>query len=240
MYKAVDLTIKKANVEDRDGFLEVYDDWDGVESVTSLPDYAPHRKVDKLVIAASGTDLKTAIVCPPCIYGDGRGPGNQRSMQAPELARCTLEKGHGVQVRNGKSYWSYVHVQDLSKLFLKLAEFASTDDSVPTWGSEGYYFAENGELLWGDISQKVAEQAVKRGLIETNEVKSLSDDEANQLTHMGAWLWGANSRSRAIRARKLLGWEPSEKSIEAELPGLIDSEARKAGLTKGHAVSAAG
>lgn len=49
-----------------------YDDWEGVEELTSLPDQAFHRNVDKLVLEA-GTQhpnaIKTALVCPPTIYG---------------------------------------------------------------------------------------------------------------------------------------------------------------------------
>jgi hypothetical protein len=59
---------------------KVYNDWDGVSEVTSLPDEAWHRKVDKIVLAA-GDNVKTAIVCPPTIYGPGRGPGNTYSDQ---------------------------------------------------------------------------------------------------------------------------------------------------------------
>ena len=69
---------------------KVFDDWDGVKDVTSLPDAAPHRNVDKIVLAAGteqGARIKTAIVCPPMIYGPGPGPDNQRSVQAYELAK---------------------------------------------------------------------------------------------------------------------------------------------------------
>ncbi len=85
---------------------KIYDDWDGVQELTSLPDMAPHRNVEKVVLTA-GTEnidvLRTAIVCPPCIYGKGRGPGNQRSMQMPDLAKCILQGKKGFQVGSGKS-----------------------------------------------------------------------------------------------------------------------------------------
>lgn len=85
---------------------KTYDDWDGVQELTSLPDKAPHRNVDK-VILAEGTEnadvLRTAIVCPPCIYGKGRGPGNQRSIQMPDLAKCILQGKKGFQVGSGRT-----------------------------------------------------------------------------------------------------------------------------------------
>lgn len=52
---------------------KVYDDWTGVEELLNLPDHAFHRNVDHLVLEA-GTKhadvLKTALVCPPTIYGN--------------------------------------------------------------------------------------------------------------------------------------------------------------------------
>ena len=50
----------------------VYNDWDGVEELTNLPDEAFHRNVDKIVLEAgtkNGDSVKTALLCPPTIYG---------------------------------------------------------------------------------------------------------------------------------------------------------------------------
>ena len=85
---------------------KVYDDWDGIGEVTSMPDSAPHRQADKIVLAAAldhPSRIKTAIVCPPCIYGKGRGPGNQRSIQMPDLTKCILQEKKGFQVGEGNA-----------------------------------------------------------------------------------------------------------------------------------------
>lgn len=84
-------------------------------------------------------------MCPPTIYGTGRGEGNTRSIQLPDLAKGFLQKGHGFQVGVGESYWTNVHVRDLSKIYLKLVEDAASGGKGATWGAEGYYFAEGGE-----------------------------------------------------------------------------------------------
>jgi hypothetical protein len=50
----------------------VYDDWDGVGELTHLPDHAFHRNVDQIVLDAGAKYagvVKTALVCPPTIYG---------------------------------------------------------------------------------------------------------------------------------------------------------------------------
>ena len=79
------------------------------------------------------------------------------------------------------------------------------------------------------------QEALRQGLIPSDEVVSIDSSEANQLTSAGAKLWGQNSRGKAIRARKLLGWKPKECTFEEEIPHAVTSEAEKLGLIKGHA-----
>ena len=74
-----------------------------------------------------------------------------------------------------------------------------------TWGSEGYYFAENGDFVWGDVTKAIAKDAHKRKLIPTAEIDDVTPDEADKLVSRGSYLWGMNSRARAIRVRKLFG-----------------------------------
>lgn len=218
-----------------------YNDWDGIGEVTSLPDDAPHRSVDKIVLAGADQGIKTAIVCPPTIYGPGRGPGNKRSHQVPELARCTIEQGHGIVVGEGKSYWTNVNVHDLSEVYVRLVEEATKEDNVrATWGKEGYYFTENGTHIWGDIGRAIAKEAAKQGWVESEEVKRYDGEEAGKLTPWGQALWGANSRAKAIRARELLGWTPKGHSLMEEIPGVVKMEAERLGRVTHHAQKAAG
>ncbi|KAL9610841.1 MAG: hypothetical protein Q9167_004481 [Letrouitia subvulpina] len=221
---------------------KVYDDWDGIGEVTSLPDFAPHRNVDKIILAAGsdGSHVKTAIVAPPTIYGRGRGPGNQRSIQVPDLAKSTLEQKHGVQVGAGKTFWNNVHVHDLSGIYVKLVEAAVSGGGQASWGKEGYYFAENGEHIWGKIAQLTASAAHKQGFIPSEEVKVLSGAELEELGQFHKILWGANSRGRAIRARKSLGWSPKGESIEDNVFETVGYEAEAQGLVQHHTAKAAG
>ena len=49
-----------------------YNDWDGITELTHLPDHAFHRNVDQIVLRAGSEHhdvIKTALVCPPTIYG---------------------------------------------------------------------------------------------------------------------------------------------------------------------------
>ncbi|KAH9859851.1 hypothetical protein IAQ61_011633 [Plenodomus lingam] len=222
---------------------KVFDDWDGIDEVTSLPDAAVHRNVDKIILgahAASGGNIDTTIVCPPCIYGPGRGPGNQRSMQVEGYVKATLERSKGFLVEEGANIWNQVHVQDLSELFVALIKAAlSPNGGKATWNDKGYYFAENGEFAWGDIAREIARCAFDKKLINSNELDTLDKDGANKLIAMGGYLWGFNSRGRAIRARKLLDWKPTQKSALDLLPEIIDAEAKALGRLKTHAEEAA-
>ena len=222
---------------------KVYDDWDNVGEVTSLPDAASHRDVDKIVLAAEqqyGGAVKTAIVCPPTIYGRGRGPDNQRSVQVPALARCTLTEGHGIMVGEGQAYWTEVNVHDLSKLYLLLVDEAVKGGGRATWGLQGYYFAQSDEFMWGDIAREVAKAAHSKGYIASTECVSYSPSEVDKLSRAASRLWGQNSRSRAIRAKKLLGWKPNAKTLKEDIPEAVEIEALSLGLQKKHAEIAAG
>jgi nucleoside-diphosphate-sugar epimerase len=222
---------------------KVYNDWEGIKEITSLPDVAVHRNVDKIVLAAGEQNpgkLFTAIVCPPCIWGEGRGPDNRKSMQVYQMARATLKRGIGFQVEEGNNLWTEVHVQDLSNVFLALVTAALEGGGKATWNDEGYYFAENGDFVWGDVARAIAKIAFEKKLINSPDIDNISTEKADELTGSGSYLWGMNSRARAIRARKLFGWEPKQKGLFESLPEIVDGEARELGRTKGHAAQAAG
>lgn len=223
---------------------KVYDDWEGIGEVTSLPDYAFHRNVDKIILAA-GTEnesrVKTAVVCPPTIYGQGRGPGNQRSTQLPELSRHTLEREKGIQIEAGRNYWNHIHVHDLSRCYLALVEAAVDYGGKATWGIEGYYFTENGLHIWGETAQMIASAAKDQGFLISDELVTMSSSEANQeLTAYASVMWGSNSRCKAIRARNLLGWSPKERGMNEEIADVVNIEAKRLGLVHGHADQVAG
>jgi nucleoside-diphosphate-sugar epimerase len=151
-----------------------YDDLEDVAALTSLPDSAFHRDIDKIVLAAGSEAVKTAIICPPTIYGTGRGPGNIRSRQVYNLVKITLESGQAPVLGKGLTEWDNVNVHDLSDLFLLLVDAAIQDKSGEDshiWGNEGYFLAENGHHVWGEVSKQVGEVAFRKGLIEEKDVK---------------------------------------------------------------------
>ncbi|RDL32409.1 NAD(P)-binding protein [Venustampulla echinocandica] len=220
-----------------------YDDLENVSALTSLPDHAFHRDIDKIVLAASSDATKTAIVSPPTIYGPGRGPVNQRSRQVYNLVKIALQRGQAPQLGTGLSQWDNVHLHDLSALFVLLVEAAVKNDpsmDAKLWGREGYFLAENGHHVWGEISKAVAEDAFKKGYIKERECIVMTPEDAKVTAGFEALSWGLNSRGFARRARKYLGWKPEGRSLRDEIPFIVDSEARTLGLNPGFAEKAAG
>ena len=216
----------------------LYDDWDGIKEVTSLPDFAVHRPVDKIVLRMHLEDpkaVKTAIVCPPCIHGPGRGPDSQRSAQAYEAAKVILKGKRAILPLEAKNIWHEVNVQDLSSLYVLLVNAAAARNEKATWNENGYYFAENGSFTWKQVFQGLASIAKKKGFIDSDQPVKLNEEQLAEVHPYGRFMWTGNSRAKAIRARKLLGWQPHGKKLLEELPEIVEGEAKILGLIEGHA-----
>lgn len=106
--------------------------------------YKDRRVVDNYILDLGSGGPKTAIIFPPIIFGAGKGPGNQRSIQVPSLARAALLQHVGLYLGRGLSRWGIVHVSELADLFVKLVEHAVNATSGPIWNENGLYFAEKG------------------------------------------------------------------------------------------------
>jgi len=215
-----------------------YDDLDGVDKLTSLPDSAFHRDIDQIVLNSGLKNqkaVKTAIICPPTIYGPGRGLVNQRSRQVYNLVEITLKRGKAPGLGKGLTEWDNVHVHDLSELFLLLAEAAvdrTEDIADELWGPKGYFLAENGHHVWGEVSKAVAKAAKAERYIETDEVQSMSVEDAKKAAGFEALSWGLNSKGFSKRARKYLGWTPHGKNLFEEIPDIVRAEAKLQGIKK--------
>ncbi|KAL5591679.1 hypothetical protein ACKLNR_013162 [Fusarium oxysporum f. sp. zingiberi] len=211
----------------------IYNDLTGVDSIKSLIKQYPSRAVDNYIFSVSeqNSHVKTALVVPPIIYGQGRGPGNQRSMQIPGLAKATLVRKKGLQVGSGESRWGNIHIADLSRIFLSLVEKAvegNKDEDI--WGANGLFFTGAGELSFAEISRRIAVAANDFNLIPTTEVDNLDGKEIDSIIPHGSVLLGTNARAGADRARKVLGWEPEYESLEEHIPTTVIQEAEALGV----------
>ena len=210
-----------------------YNDWEGVSELINLPSDAFHRNVDEIILGIglqNSASVKVAVVCPPTIYGPGRGPGNTKSIQAYLLSAAVLKRKQGFLVGKGENVWHQVHVQDLSDVYLALGEAASEGGGKATWNDEGYYLAENGSFVWGDIQRAVAQSVFEKQLISSPDVESLDAAQTTEVLFGGKYAWGSNSRGISLRARKLFGWNPQKPKLIELIPEIVEGEAKALGL----------
>jgi len=216
---------------------KVFNDFEGVSELVNLPAEAFHRNIDEIVLDVGtrhADSIKTAIICPPTIYGQGRGPISGRGRQVYALTSFILEQKVCPRIGRGLARWNNVHVHDLSSVFQLLAE-ATTDPSrqndAEIWGANGYFLTENGEHVWGELSTLIGSEVHRQGFVDNRpETEELSYDEAvKSSAGFEAASWGLNSRGSAVRAKKVLGWKPREQSLEDEIPAIVRSEAARMG-----------
>ena len=209
--------------------------------------------MDNYVLQASkeAPSVKTALVFPPIIYGKGEGPGNQRSIQIPSLARVTLEKGHVVRAGKGLNRWGSIHVADIARQFIGLALEASKGrEDEALWNDNGIYLSSAEEMVcsviddqqdsavsltlrgdqsFAEISDRVSQAARDQGLIQSMEVEELSNAESDKTLPGGSVFFGSNARGKARRATALFGWKPERESLEDEIPRAVAEEASSKG-----------
>jgi hypothetical protein len=128
---------------------KMFDDFEGIDAIRTLIRSHPSRQIDNYVLDVHKTNptIKTALIFPPLIYGKGQGPGNQRSIQLPSLAKVTLEKGQTVRAGRGLNRWGNSHVADVARVFTGLAKEADKGTASRLWGDDGIYLTSCSEMV---------------------------------------------------------------------------------------------
>ena len=174
--------------------------YDEATPVRPLPGRKARVALNDAVLAAAKDGIRAVVICPSLIYGAGRGV-NAASIQIPWL--IALAKKHGVpkHIGRGENVWSNVHIDDLVELYLR-----ALDKAPPG----AFYYVENGEN-----SMREACRALGRmlGLGERTEPMALEEAAAEWGAGAASYTMGSNSRVRALRARRELGWAPRRPSL---------------------------
>jgi nucleoside-diphosphate-sugar epimerase len=172
--------------------------------IQPLPGRAARVAIDRLVLAAATNGVRAAVMCPTMIYGRGRGV-HQDSVQVPRLIALAKKYGAGRHVGRGENIWSNVHVDDLVSLYLLALQKAPAG---------AFYYAENGENSYREIAAAISRMLGFGGrtqpLSMQKAVAELGEAAAN-------YSFGSNSRVRAVRARRELGWKPNGPALLDEI-----------------------
>lgn len=176
--------------------------------IDPVPGKQARVAIDRAIRDASRRGVRSIVVCPTMIYGNGLGLARD-SAQIPGLARRAKASGVVRHVGRGLNIWSNVHVEDVADLYrLALAKAPAG----------AFYFAENGEASYREICAAIA----RRLNLGEPQVWPFEEAATEFGENSAAYTFGSNSRVRARRARSELGWQPKHGSatawIEAELP----------------------
>jgi hypothetical protein len=227
------------HVNNREGVTpvaeQIYYDVDGVDRLVNLPDDAPHRDVDKIVLGAASDAVKIAIICPPLIYGTGLGVGNQKSAQLPFLVETGLDDGYVPIIKPGKTEWDNVNIHDLGDLYVKFVDATqdpSKNKNPEIFGPNAFFLAANGVHVFSELAEKVAEEIKKQGYNKDVSVKHTTLAELLKLKGDILIVYGFAFSSRGVpqRAKKYLGWEPKGISVEDAVAETVQVLAKVRGL----------
>ncbi|KZM19987.1 hypothetical protein ST47_g8853 [Ascochyta rabiei] len=211
---------------------DVYNDLKDQDKILSIIQDNRKRVVDNLVLSQAPSSVKTALIIRPLIYGVGRGPVNQRSIQAPEIAKATLNLAHGFKLNKGKNIWSNIHVHDLANLVSMLVR-AARDGKDGFWNKDGVFNVKNGELAFGELSALVTKEAHKQGFVKSGDsLETINAAKADTLSGHASILWGTNARTRSSIAQRKLRWKPNGGSLESTIADIVRTEGKASKSSK--------
>jgi len=155
--------------------------------------------IDNSVLAAAADGVRSAVLCNTMIYGAGSGLHRQ-SVQVPALVQQARKSGVVRLVGRGLNRWSNVHIDDVTALYALVLAKAPAG---------AFYFVENGEASYADIGAAIARR------LGLGPALPWSLEQATAEWGEGAarFSFGSNSRVRARRARRELGWSPQHGSV---------------------------
>jgi nucleoside-diphosphate-sugar epimerase len=182
----------------------VDDVFDETTPFTPSPARAARVALDKEILCYGSRGVRAAIVCPSLIYGDGHG-AKIDSVQVPWLIQTAKKHGVAKHYGPGENIWSNVHIDDLIDLYLRVLKDAPAG---------AFYFAENGENSMRELCAAIGRML---GLGGTTQAMSLAEAAAEWGDGAAQDTMGSNSRVRAARARKELGWSPQARTVLDEI-----------------------
>lgn len=198
-----------------------------LSEIRNLPNHALHRNTEKMLhqaVREHGDKVHVAIVCPPDIYGRGKGLVKTQSALIPMFVNESKKLGSVFYYGEGSNTRSWVHIDDLMRLYLRVVEVAARNEQEEAkqyFGENGYHFASTQEHSHIAVARAVGKLLASRGMLPTPEPVQIDlqtlDGMANipNFPKLARYLYASNSRTRADRSEKL--WR-----YKGEAPGLME------------------
>jgi nucleoside-diphosphate-sugar epimerase len=178
--------------------------YDEETQFTPSPGRAARVALNEFILSHKDKGLRPIIVCPSLIYGLGHGV-KRHSMQVPWLIAVAKKHGVAKHYGPGDNIWSNVHIDDLVRLYLLALASAPAG---------AFYFAENGENSMREVCEAISRML---GFGERTESMTIDEAAAEWGESSAHDTMGSNSRVRAVRARRELGWIPTAPSLIDEI-----------------------
>ncbi|KAH5561178.1 hypothetical protein HBI26_193130 [Parastagonospora nodorum] len=191
---------------------------------------APHGMMN-LAVQTNNTIIETAesygvrsyILIPCIVYGEGEGFGNRISIQTTAVVRAAKKVGAVYDVNAKGATWPVCHIKDNTALYVKLLE-SILSGANPSWDKTGYYLASSGSVAWIDIYAAIARALAEQKVVSSSEVKQADNAALNDIAlalgcpkALVPVQVGGKCTLKAERAREV-GWSaeyPPEHIVEA-------------------------
>ena len=205
-------------------------DTEDLSTISSLPSHALHRNTEEFLwkTAAENSDkVNIAIMCPPDIYGRGTGLGKTSSALVPMFIADAknVAGGKPFYYGDGGNTRSWVHISDLTSLYLRVVEAAATHDPAFASPAPGYYFAGTQEHSHLTVARAIGSILKKEGVVEDAEPVRVELEVIDRMArhprfeHMARYLYASNSRTRPERAKRAFGYVGKQKGLLECLEG---------------------
>jgi nucleoside-diphosphate-sugar epimerase len=175
-------------------------------------------------VAKHADKINIAIMCPPDIYGKGKGLGKTHSAYVPFFVKAVLrlQDRRVFYYNQGTNLRGWVHIDDVMRLYLHVVETAASGkNSEQYFNNNGYYFAATQEHSHIELAKAVGEVLYRHDVIESAAPIQLSleqlDSTANHpaFPKLARYIFASNGRTRPERAENLFGYK-------GEAPGLFE------------------
>jgi nucleoside-diphosphate-sugar epimerase len=179
-------------------------------------------------------------MCPPDIYGKGKGLAKTWSVFAVMYVQeCKKLDVGGIYYGEGTNTRSWVHIDDLMTVYTKVVEAAVAGGGGFGWNKEvratiglcgcspiiltcgqGYYFAGTQEVSHIDIARAAGPILTKNGIGKDAKPVEVSIDQIDKMVphprfpKLGRYLFASNSRTRPHRAEKLWGYKGEARGFD--------------------------
>ena len=205
---------------------KIWSDISSLAEIQDLPYTALHRNTELILhetVRLYDDKINIAIMCPPDIYGKGKGLAKTHSALVPMYVREIKRLGGEVfYYGEGTNTRSWVHIDDLMRVYLMVIEAATSGSAAEYFNENGYHFAATQEHSQLDVANAVGRIMHKQGAIADPRPSPISLEQLDVMLKLpgfeklARYLFASNSRTRAERAERLYGYK-------GEAPGLLES-----------------